>query len=123
MGIYLVNPDVMNRVRALAFGLLLVGVVGCGAFGIEAVQRAKDEGVPPSHIVALDDNAAVGTRVSGTDLEVVFVYRDAAGELQGDAIVQMGSGLGVGWNTFLFGSAAPGVTRVTSTVPGGRGGH
>ena len=125
----------MNRASALAFGLLLVCLLGCDVFASEAVRRAKDDGVPPSHIVPLDDSAAVGTRVNGSNLEVVLAYRDAAGELQSEEVVQIeivpgtnsfnfssGSGLGVGWNTFLYGSAAPGVTRVASTVPDGRGG-
>src|SRR5688500_12032550 len=134
-GAYLASHDPMSRFNPFAYSLLLVAIVSCAAFGSDAVQRAKDEGVPTSHIVALDDTAAIGTRVNGTDLEVVFVYRDSAGELQRDELVHMeivpgtnsfnystGSGLGLGWNTFLYGSAAPGVTRVTSTLPDARGG-
>ncbi len=124
----------MKRSKFLVHGLLLAGVVGCAAVG-DPVQRAVDEGFPASHIVELDDNAAVGTRMNGSTLELVFVYRDAAGVLQADTFVRTevapdsnsfnfstGSGLGLGWNTFLYGSAAPGVTRVTSTVPDGLGG-
>ena len=124
----------MKWVRVLVHGLLLANLVGCAAVD-DPVQRAVDEGFPASHIVELDDNTAVATRVHGSTFEVVFVYPDAAGELQstisrGDFVpgtnsfgFSTGSGLGLTWNTFLYGSAAPGVTRVTSTVPDGRGGE
>ena len=120
--------------RLLGAAILSLSLAACSQQS-EAARLAILDGVPESHIVGLDDEV-VGTRTNGSRMEVVFVYQDSESEWRTDRIasgdfepgtnshqLSTGSGLGLNWNTFLYGTAAPEVTEVrVSPLDGARGG-
>ena len=128
-----VSTPRLHRPAALALvGMLTLG--GCIAPS-EAAQAAIAEGLDPDKIVDLGD-AAVGAEWEGPRLTVTLVVADGDRDWQvtelgsGEAVpgadsyfMVTGSGTGLAWNTFIYGTASPGVASVSvSGLSGVRGG-
>ena len=118
--------------RLLGAAILSLSLAACSQQS-EAARLAILDGVPESHIVGLDDEV-VGTRTNGSRMEVVFVYQDSESEWRTDRIasgdfepgtnshqLSTGSGLGLNWNTFLYGTAALGTRDLRAALTSARG--
>lgn len=118
----------------LAPAALVFVVAGCLTRSA-AVNTAVDAGLDPAHVVDLGD-AAVATRAGGPGMQVVLVGQDVDGSWRTTVIAGSdarpgtntsgsvsGSGLDIDWSTFVFGTAAPDVARVSAgRLPDARGG-
>lgn len=123
--------------RRLTASTLLIGLFGVsGCFGqSEAVRAALARGMDVDRTVDLG-NAAVTVEQEGPRVMVRLLSAGADGEWQvsqvgsGEAaagtntyFIVTGSGLGLSWNTFVYGTASPGVERVSvAGLSGARGG-
>lgn len=127
------NTHRLHRRATLA--LVAISALG-GCIGpSDAVQAAIAEGLDGDQVVDLGD-AAVGAEQEGPRVTVTLVVAEDDGGWQiteiGSAeaapgadsyFVVTGSGTGLAWNTFVYGTASPGVESVSvSGLSGVRGG-
>jgi hypothetical protein len=126
---------VQPLIAAFALVLVAFGAVACGPRG-SAVEAAAQLGVEPSAIVEIGDEAVAP--IVGTDGHVsVLVIHERAGKWVASPItsspgrrgtdslhlISYDGETGDAWNTFVYGTAAPGTVRVRlAGFPDQRGG-
>ena len=122
----------LRHVHALILAAGITLLSACT--GVTLGTIAESEGVDRDAIVALDDGSAVAARISGNRVEVVaFRFEEdswvadvaaagKAGEMTAH-LVSLDGQTGEQWNSFFFGTAPAGSSRVLVEGHDARGGQ
>lgn len=122
----------VRNVHPLISGLLLAALLGGCADDLGSVARRH--GVATQAIVRLSEGLAVAARRAGDGVEVLefaeteggWAAEVVAGGRDGEMtahLVTMGGETGSRWNSFLFGTAPNGASRVVVDAPAAHGGQ